>query len=116
MALPKKKSRKINVNNTDYYYVLSTGKPDENRNFNLNLTVQCASGDGRLLKITGLVTRDFWLDFPNSSKKEDYPMITPKDTSNIITLGIEDGWNSNENGKPYIMKLDNSIVRKYSIK
>ena len=116
MALPKKKSRLITLNNKSFRYIISTGKPDEDWNFNLNLTIQDSSGEGNLLKVEGLITRDFWLDFPNSTKKEDYPVLTPNDISKIITNGIKLGWNPEQKGKPYIIKLDNSFVNKYGIK
>ncbi|OJJ18321.1 hypothetical protein BKI52_26240 [marine bacterium AO1-C] len=110
MALPKKKSRQIIVENESYFYVVSTGKPDKDWNFNLNLTVQDASGQGSLLKIEGLVTRDFWLDFPYATKKEDYPVLTSKDIAKVIMSGIKSGWKPKENGPPFIIKLDNNFI------
>ena len=49
MALPKKKSRPITVNDNDYRYAISTTQIDDNWNFRLNLTVQSAKGEGSIL-------------------------------------------------------------------
>jgi hypothetical protein len=116
MALPKKKSRPITVNGEDFRYVVSTGKYDDNWDFNLNITIQIAHGKGNILKIEGLVTRDFWLDFPNDvSSKDSYPVLTPKDISILIINGIKAGWHPNEKGTPFTIKLDNSFATKHAI-
>lgn len=116
MSLPKKKSRPITVNNENFRYIISTGKYDEDWNFDLNVTVQIAHGEGSILKVEGLVTRDFWLDAPNEvTSKFDYPVLTPKDISIIISNSIKQGWNPDKKGPPFIIKLDNSFVKNYSI-
>ncbi|WP_299150347.1 hypothetical protein [uncultured Dokdonia sp.] len=115
MALSKKKSRLITLENKSFRYIISTGKADVDWNFSLNLTIQDSKGVGNLLKVEGLVTRDFWVDFPNSTKKEDYPVLTPKDISKIITNSIKSGWNPELKGKPYIIKLDNSFINQFAI-
>ena len=116
MALPKKKSRPITVNNEQFRYVISTGKYNENWEFDLNVTVQTATGEGAILKVEGLVTRDFWLDFPyDVTTREDYPVLTPKDISLIIKNSISQGWKPNEKGSPFVIRLDNSFAEKYAI-
>jgi len=111
MALPKKKSRLINVNNEKYRYVISTGKYNENWEFDLNIIVQLATGEGCKLKVNGLITRDYWLDFPNEiTSKKDYPVLTPKNISKIITNSLKSGWNPESKGKPYIINLDNNQI------
>ena len=116
MALPKKKSRPITVNDNDYRYAISTTQIDDNWNFSLNLTVQSAKGEGSILKIDGLVTRDVWLDFPNLKKykKEDYPVFKPSDISRVILTALKKGWIP-ENERPFILKLDNSFVKNFAI-
>ena len=118
MALPNKKSRPITVNNLDFRYIISTTQIDEDWNFNLNLTVQLAKGNGSILKLKGLVTRDVWLDFPdlNKYKKEDYPILKPKDISKIIEIGLNNGWLPTQNGKPHVLELDNSFVKNFALK
>jgi len=116
MALPKKKSRPITVNNENFRYIISTEKYNTDWTFNLNITVQIAEGQGNILKIEGLVTRDFWLDFPyDITEKKDYPLLTPKDISLIIKNSLNKGWNPNKKGSPFIIKLDNSFVKKSTI-
>ena len=116
MALPKKKSRPTVVNNQEFRYIVSTSRSEEKGDYSLNLTVQDNDGEGSILKVQGIITMDFWLDFPQKNSQEDYPVLTPKDISSIITKGIKMGWNPKENGKPYIIKLDNSFITKYIIK
>lgn len=117
MALPKKKSRPITVNDMNFRYSISTSKIDNDWNFSLNLTIRIASGEGSVLKINGIVTRDVWLDFSELGKheKEDYPVFRPSDISRVIKSGLKDGWTPKEKGKPYILKLDNSFVKNYAI-
>lgn len=116
MALPQKKSRSITVNKQQFRYVISTGKYNENWEFNLNITVQISTGEGSKLKVVGLVKRDFWLDFPyDVTSKEDYPILTPKDIATIIENSIRNGWRPEEKGAPFIIQLDNSFASKYGI-
>ncbi len=117
MTLPKKKSRPITVDEMNFRYAISTSRIDDDSNFLLNLTVQTASGEGSLLKIEGMITRDFWLDFSELSNysKEDYPMLYPSDISKIIKLALKNGWKPYKRGKPYILKLDNSFITNYII-
>lgn len=116
MALPKKKSRAITVNNEEYRYIISTGKYDENWSFNLNVTIQIAEGEGNVLKVEGLVTRDYWLDVPSDvTSKEDYPVLTPTDIVFMIEKGIREGWIPNKKGASFIIKLDKSFPQKYGI-
>ena len=111
MALPKKKSRLISANNENYRYIISTGKYNEDWEFDLNITIQHVTGEGCKLKVKGLITRDYWLDFPNDiTSKKDYPVVTPKHISSIITHSLNSGWNPKQKGKPYIINLDNNHI------
>lgn len=117
MSLPKKKSRSLTVNNQQFRYVISCGKYDENWIFGLNVTVQIAHGEGSKLKVTGMVTRDFWLDFPyDIATREYYPELTPKDVATLIEMGIEKGWDPVQKGPHFILKVDNTFPRKFGIK
>ncbi len=118
MALPKKKSRPITVCGVNFRYSISTTKIDDDWSFSLNLTIQIESGDGRILKVDGIVTRDMWLDFLklDKYKKEDYPVFRPGDISRIIKAGLNDGWAPKEKGKPHVLKVDNSFLKNYAIK
>mgnify|MGYP001804267267 CR=1 FL=1 len=69
MALPKKKSRPITVDERSFRYSISTSSIENESLFRLHLTIQLASEEGRLLKVVGLVTRDAWLDLSEPEKK-----------------------------------------------
>lgn len=115
MSLPKKKSRSITVNNKHFKYVVSRARTyEENWVFKLNIIVQIAHGEGSILKVEGLTTRDFWLDVPNDiGCNKDYPILTIKDISILIKNSINQGWNPVKKGSPFIIKLDNSFVLKH---
>lgn len=100
-----------------YRYSISTSKVDESGNFQLNLIIQIESGEGSMLKVEGIVTRDVWLDFSElgKHKKEDYPVFRPGDIHRVILAGLRAGWTPTEKGKPYILKLDNSFVKHHAI-
>jgi len=112
MALPKKKSRAIIVDNEEYRYSITTTQIDDKWNFSLNLIVQTEHGQGALLKSEGLVTRNIWLDFSDHKQyhKNDYPVIRPSDISKIITFAIKKGWTPNIKGSSFLLQLDNSYI------
>lgn len=115
MALTKKKSRPIVVNDECYRFQISTTKVDKDWNFTLNLTIQHEEKKGSVLQIKGLVTRDFWLMFSelgNDWKKEDYPIVLPKHISKIINLSLKNGWLPKIKGPAYILKTENKVFFK----
>ncbi|BDD09054.1 hypothetical protein FUAX_14860 [Fulvitalea axinellae] len=116
MSLSKKKSRPITVDGVDFRYSISTSKIDNDWNFRLNLTIQIASGEGSVLTVHGIVTRNFWLDFSEYGKygKENYPVFKPSDISRVIKAGLKNGWVPEEKGSPHILELDNSFVKSYA--
>jgi hypothetical protein len=94
MALPKKKSRTISIDGELYQYAISRSKALEDYKFNLTVTVKNKISNGACLIARGIQTRDFWLDFPDSSKynSDEYKSITPRHIEKIIKLGIALGW------------------------
>ena len=65
---------------------------------------------GSVLQTKGLVTRDFWLDFPDmgsSWDKGDYPVILPKHIVRFVKVATSNGWKSSEQGKAFILNVDN---------
>jgi hypothetical protein len=110
MTLTKKKSRGITVQNQRYRFQVSTTKLDENYNFSLNLTVQHELSGGAVLKVNGLMTRDFWLDFSDLGSdwnKGDYPIILPRHISKIIELALLAGWSPTAKGLAFEISTDN---------
>ncbi|MBL4661466.1 MAG: hypothetical protein JKY19_14000 [Alcanivoracaceae bacterium] len=80
MVLAIKKNRPIKVEGKKYQYQNSTTKIYNNRNYILNLTIQSPQPNCSILSVKGLVTRDYWLNFPKVSehKRSEYPIITSK--------------------------------------
>lgn len=110
MTLSRKKSIGITVLNERYRFQVSTTKLDENYNFSLNLTVQLELSGGAVLKVNGLMTRDFWIDFSDLGSdwnKDDYPIIQPKHISKIIELALLAGWTPTEKGLAFEVSTDN---------
>lgn len=113
MTLTKKKSRGISVNDERYRFQVSSTKTDNEGNYSLNLTIQSEENKGSALKVHGLVTRNFWLDFPDFGtevKKEEYPVITPKHISNIIKLALNQGWEPNSPGAVFEITVKNEQI------
>ena len=106
MTLPKKNSRSIEIDSLRFRYIVSTSKTDDRASFALNLTVQIESGQGSMLKAKGLITRDFWLDFPNVASQNKYPVIQPTHIVAIIRLTPDSGWAPEENGSPFLFRLE----------
>ncbi len=110
MALIKKKSRGITVNQNRYRYQISSTKIDHAGNYSLNLTVQVDDGFGSVLKVLGLLTRDYWLDFSEFGvrlNKDHYPIITPKYVANVIKLALSQGWKPNNSGSSFELEITN---------
>lgn len=109
MALNKKNSRRIVVDEETFRYKVSATSPDEDGHFHLNVTLQREAG-GSQLQVRGLVTRDFWLDIsePGVKTNEDYPIITPRHIRLIIKQAREEGWQHHVTGPVFVMELNNS--------
>lgn len=111
MALNKKNSRRIVVDEEVFRYKVSATSPDNDRNFRLNVTLQREAGGSRL-EVRGLITRDFWLDIsePGVKTSEDYPVITPRHIRTIIQQGQQQGWQPEETGPAFVLELENQTL------
>ena len=111
MALNKKNSRRIVVEGDAFRYTVSATRPDDDRNFHLNVTLQREAGGSRL-EVRGLVTRDYWLDISNPGERarEDDPTITPRHIRTIIGRAIDAGWQPHETGPAFVLELDNETL------
>ena len=115
MALSKKKSRPITVDNTDYRFQISTTKIDNDWNYKLNLTIDCAEEHSGCLQVTGLLTRNFWADFPDIKKDNGinhYPVIKPSQVETIILMAISKGWKPKVKGPLFEMELESNEILK----
>ena len=109
--LPKRKSRRVMVQGHAFRYIISISWNSSNYEF--NITVQSEEYNGYKLLFKGLVTRNFWLDFPYIAKDENsYPVITPKHICSYISLAIKEGWAYSEVGENYQVAVDTESLRK----
>ena len=98
MTLSTKKSRAIIIDDKEYRYQISTTRIDKSWNFSLNLTVQQWNSPSKVLQVSGLVTRDYWLDISDGAQwnKDDYPVILPRHIIQLVKLAISQGWIDSE--------------------
>lgn len=103
MALSKKKSRPITVDDIDYRWIFF-----ENSGWN-DLTIQAASGKGGKLAIQ-----------INWEKKHSDPLpymsITPSFVEQSIKYAHANGWQPEVNGKPFKCKFRDGSFSKVSAK
>ena len=113
MALSKKKSRLIVVAGEKYRFTISMSYPHQDYIFDLNITIQHESANGAYLKVNGLATRDYWLDFPNCHPINDlnYPVITPWHIEKFIAQALSQGWQPLKPGPPFAIKSNNAMLR-----
>lgn len=105
MALPRKGTRPISVAEEEYRYVVSTSRSAKDGVFKLNLTVQSGDGQGALLLVQGLLTRDVWLDFPEMRDPPDYVVLTSKHIATAIKIARARGWQPHEAGRPFVLPV-----------
>ncbi|MEM7156926.1 MAG: hypothetical protein AAF799_29010 [Myxococcota bacterium] len=112
MTLSRAKSRPITVDGRRYRYQFSTTKIDGTDEYRINLTIQAEPGDGAVLQVHGLRTRDGWLDHSTGHRggSDDYPSFTPRHIQWLIERGLEGGWNPDERGRPFRVETTNSEV------
>ncbi|QGQ23089.1 hypothetical protein F1728_10580 [Gimesia benthica] len=111
MALNRKHSRRIVVDEENYRFKVSTTSIDKDGNYRLNVTVQREAGGARL-EVCGLLTRDYWLDISDPGDKDsaDYPVITPKHVRFIIEQARQQGWQALEPGPTFVLELENQML------
>jgi hypothetical protein len=112
MTLPKKNSRPIEVDGVPLRYTVSASKAAEAGLHAMNLTIQIGTGRGRILKAHGLLTRDFWLDFPEVEVSDRYPALKPADVAAVVRLARANGWNPAELGTPFLLEISSDALRK----
>jgi len=114
MTLSIKKSRPITIDNCSYRYQISTTKIDKDGNYRLNLTIQTVEPEANILLVKGLITRDYWLDFPriNDHDKSDYPIITSSHIIKAITKARKQGWKYDGTDKRFELDITNEELFK----
>lgn len=113
MAFSKRNSRPITVDGVGFRYCVSFGPQVCKHVFVLNVTVQHISGDGSKLRVTGLQTRDFWLDFPDVGPHDQwvdaYKVVLPSHVSVFVKTAMLNGWTPNIAGPPFELKTDGTL-------
>ena len=112
MTIARKRSRSITVDGNKFRYKVSTSTCDKDCYFQLTASIQIAQGNGALLKVNGLITRNYWLDFPYPINDNEYPIIMPRHVEMFIRHGIIDGWKPEIPGPVHKLKFENKEVFK----
>lgn len=114
MALSIKKSRPITIDKCSYRYQISNTKVDKDGNYKLNLTIQTVEPDANILLVKGLITRDYWLDFPriHDHDKSEYSIITSKHITKAITKARKQGWKYDGKEKRFELDMTNEELFK----
>ncbi|NOU95606.1 hypothetical protein GC093_20575 [Paenibacillus sp. LMG 31456] len=107
MTLSKKGSRKIIVNDEEFRWIISPSKDF------ISLIAEHGHEKGRRIEV--YIKSDInrlWVEFPHIDD-QNLKVITPKDTSFIISEAIKQGWNPKEKGKPMVFDLNgDSLVKR----
>ena len=105
MALPKKKSRTISIDNIKYRWLVG---PNDGYNV---FVAQKEGVEGRIIEV--LFDTDissFWVEFPNIDHL-NLKIIKPKDSESIIRQALQLGWDPEEKGNPIKYDLiDNTLI------
>ena len=105
MSFPRKKSRAIEVDEVRYRYIISKSGAGNDGHFTLNLTIQIESGDASILKVEGLRSRDYWLDFPHIESADNYVSMKPGQVAAIIRCALAQGWCPQKSGAPFSLPM-----------
>lgn len=106
MALPKKKSRIINIDNIEYRWLVG---PNDGYNV---FVAEKENIKGQIIEVyfeTDI--NNFWVEFPNV-KKLNLKILKPKDAELIIRQALDIGWDPDIKGKPMVFHLKNNKIIK----
>lgn len=107
MALPKKKSRIILIDNVKYRWLVGP-----NGGYNV-FVAQKEGVSGRIIEVYfNTDINSYWAEFPNVDKL-NLKIIKPKDSETIIRQALELGWNPEQKGTPLVYNfIDNRIIKR----
>ena len=107
MAFPKKKSRKITVDDNQYRYVVSSSKNSDSAWCKLTILVELEGQNGSVLRVVGLRSRDPWLDLSEGVKydNKDYQVIKPNQVREFIKIAMQSGWKAAINGPEFTLEI-----------
>ena len=106
MALPKKKSRIILIDNVKYRWLVG---PNDGYNV---FVAQKEGIKGRIIEVYFETDINaLWLEFPNIDHL-NLKIIKPKESEAIIRQALQLGWNPEEKGNPIVYDLIDSKLSK----
>ena len=108
MSITKKGSRKITINNEDYRWLIRRKATYEQWAYEesmLHVAIERAIKPSSVLHI---VTDK---RHPQNISNKEISTITPKDISIWIIEALNLGWNTNENGGPFHVKIEKGKMR-----
>jgi len=97
MALPRKKSRRIVVDDVVYRWAVRLGQLDEHGTGWLSITIDAEEPGGEVLLVR-TTSRDFWLDFGDLAggkipwQADNYPVVTPSLVKQLVRMARGAGW------------------------
>ena len=106
MAFPKSKKKKLGVDDLPYVACVSENGRTADDGVKLRVIVQAEYGRRSLCVISGMVNRDYWLDFPNNDMSNTFA-ITPRVICELIRHALANGWVPTESKTQASVKLDN---------
>jgi hypothetical protein len=107
MALPKKKSRTIVIDNIKYRWIVG---PNDGYNI---FIAQKDGVNGRIIEVYfKMYINSYWTEFPNVDNL-NLKIIKPKDSESIIRQALQLGWNPEEKGIPLVYDLiDDKLLKR----
>lgn len=107
MAIPKKKSRIIHIDQVEYRWIVGP-----NDGYNL-FYAEKEGTKGRMITIFfDTDINEFWVEFPFVDKL-NLKILKPKDAEFIIRQALKMGWNPDEKGIPIIFDWkENELIKR----
>jgi len=107
MALPKKKSRIINIDGVQYRWLVGL-----NDGYNVFVAEKEHHKGQKIEVYFDTDINKYWLEFPNVENL-NLKILKPKDAELIIRQALIDGWNPEEKGRPLMFDWKNDeIIRR----
>ena len=106
MAFPKSKQRRLVVDDLQYIACVSENGRTEDGGIKLRVVAQADYGHESLCVISGMVNRDYWMDFPNNDMEKTFA-ITPRVICELIRYALNNGWDPNKSKTQASVELDN---------
>jgi len=106
MALPKKKSRIINIDNTQYRWLVG---PNDGYNV---FVAEKENVKGQKIEVYfDTDINAYWVEFPNVDGL-NLKILKPKDAELIIRQALKDGWHPESKRSPIVFDLKNEKIIK----